>query len=123
MHVETRELPVDGPIINGRPTTVDVGMLVIDGESQFTAESLLGPAVGDEDRTLTDEATTFLAARLGDGRVLSATLKSEAKSEDISERTLKRAAQRMGLTMERDYTQPGNPTYWSLAQTVAKAPF
>ena len=126
MHVEEREVPV-GPTINGVQQAGRWGVLVTDGVSSLTAEALLSPAASEEERTQTDEAMAFLDGRLTNVPVLSATLKSEAKGEGISERTLQRAAQRMGVeTRTRDYMQPGNPTVWSrpvAGSAKTRAPF
>jgi hypothetical protein len=91
--------------------------LVDAGPSDFTTTQLLGVPADEEKRSAIDDAMDFLRDYLADGLPHDANaVKAEAKDADISERTLRRAAKRLGVnTRVREGFGPGFPSRWSLA--------
>jgi hypothetical protein len=66
------------------------------GESGAGAHDLLGGLTGEQ-RTVTDEAATFLRAELADGARLASEIKSEARKLGLSDMALFRARQTLGV--------------------------
>ena len=58
-------------------------------------------------------ATVDRLERLGDGKRNGEELQKEAEGEDISRRTLRRAAKELGVVIGRDWGEGGR-WYWSL---------
>jgi hypothetical protein len=85
------------------------------GASPHTAEGLLAQPANDEDRSAVDEAVEFLRERLADGPVEAATVKAEARRAGVAEKTLWRAAKRLGVkTNDRAGFGRGHPSRWTL---------
>ena len=86
------------PAADGAPQ-IETSRVVEIGETDHTAESVLGPALGDEERAGVDEAEQFLRDVLADGPVDAAQVKRDAKAAGISDRTLDRAKGALGIRM------------------------
>jgi hypothetical protein len=71
------------------------------GETPVTAEALLAPKGGDEERSELDEAIAFLEQALHDGPRKVKELFREANDAGISESTLKRAKRKRGVECRR----------------------
>jgi hypothetical protein len=85
-----------------------------EGESALTADQLVG-LTSHEERGAVEEAADWLRHRLTDGPFEAKSLKDEARSANIAEKTLWRAAKRLGVkTNDRAGFGPGFPSRWSL---------
>jgi len=95
--------------------TVNDGVFEWAGMSDATATEILEPdAVRDERRTKVQEAREWLVERLGDGgKHNGKKLLEECESADIAPKTLRRAANELGVVMERERGEGGR-WYWSL---------
>lgn len=94
-------------------STVDTNRLDLLGESDVAGTALLGASGDDSPSSQHERAVELLADMLGDGQCRrSKDVKAAAHTLGIPERTLKRAAQDVGVSME----SMGFPrvTYWSL---------
>jgi hypothetical protein len=81
----------------------------------FEADGLLGPGSSEEPRER-NEAETLLRKLLGDGPVSANEILGAARATGVSERSLRRAKQRLGVRSYRT-GQPGlrgGAWYWSL---------
>jgi hypothetical protein len=88
------------------------------GESGVGAHDLLGVATGEQ-RTMTDEAATFLAAELADGTRLASEIKSEARKLGLSDTALFRARQTLGVKASKRGYQ--GPWQWALPKDFTAA--
>ncbi|MCU1669506.1 MAG: hypothetical protein JWP40_2433 [Blastococcus sp.] len=98
--------------------TASVGRVTWLGESETSVRDLLQRTPsGDEDRHERDEAVDWLLGYLAanGGEAPSKDIFKAARSENIAERTLKRARTRAGV----DYERTGFPsvTYWRISQS------
>ena len=86
------------------------------GTSDVTAEQMLAAPVDDDERSAMDAAADFLRDRLGDGEPVEAKpLLHEARAAGHSDKTMRRAAKRLGVnTHDRAGFGPGFPSRWSL---------
>ena len=76
-----------------------------------------------EQRTATNEAGEFLSAFLADGAEHEfSEVKAAASVEDISERTLKRAAQKLKVVRRREGSGASHRSLWSLQNTGPSGP-
>ncbi|WP_460355820.1 AAA family ATPase [Mycobacterium sp. ZZG] len=92
---------------------------------ELISESFFGRDDGDDDDSDLGEAVNWLTDYLTEnGRTPSKTVKNAAKSDGISERTLKRAAEKMKRTGELMYFSDGFPrvTAWELLGGVQVDP-
>lgn len=92
---------------------------------ELISESFFGRDDGDDDDSDMGEAVNWLTDYLTEnGRTPSKTVKNAAKSDGISERTLKRAAEKMKRTGELMYFSDGFPrvTAWELLGGVQVDP-
>lgn len=86
------------------------------GKSDITAEALLNPEPkddgGDQDRERSRlrEAVNFLENILGEGKKLTKDVKKEQKALDISDATLRRARESIGI----EAVKSGNDWFWML---------
>lgn len=71
--------------------------VVWDGQSEVTANQLVGEQPTDEERSELDEAIEFLRTELSDGPLAAKVVKRRAGDADISERTLRRAKDRLRI--------------------------
>jgi hypothetical protein len=86
-----------------------------EGECSLTAAQLLAAPATDEERGAVDEAVDWLCERLTDGAIDAKPLKADARRAGIAERTLWRAAKRLGVkTNDREGFGRGFPSRWSL---------
>jgi hypothetical protein len=91
--------PVHLPADNLEPA-VDTARIIDVGESPHAASALLA-AAGD-DKSAVDEAADFLLVELGDGLAMaSKEILAAARRAGVSERTLRRASDRLGVVKER----------------------
>jgi hypothetical protein len=99
------------------------------GESGAGAHDLLGGLTGEE-RTVTDEAATFLRAELTEGARLASEIKTEARKLGLSDMALFRARQTLGVkasktgfkggwewTLREDFTPTTEPPKSSEAKS------
>lgn len=106
---------------NLSPLAPTVGFEIVDGrfvwvgESDLTADRMLAPATGDEERSAIEEATDWLAATLEGGDWVPASeIMSAARRDGISDRTLRRAAARLEIEKSRRGVGRSKPWYWRL---------
>ncbi len=81
------------------------------------AAALLSAPTDHEERSTLVEAQDFLGVVLAVGRVSAREVQEEARTAGISERTLKRAKQALGVDVEREGEagkRGGGTWYWSL---------
>jgi hypothetical protein len=76
------------------------------GASNLDASALLSAPTDPEERSVLQEAKDLLWDALADGPVPAAEVKREARSADISERTLKTAKRELGVLASRE-SEPG----------------
>lgn len=77
------------------------GRFVWKGESALTADALLAPEKGDEERSALDDAKGFLRELLAAGPVAAEEVRREANSAGVAEPTLKRAKAALGVQARR----------------------
>jgi AAA domain len=100
-------------------TEADNGAVRVEwkGESSLDAAALLSAPTDHEERSTFVEAQDFLRVVLADGRVPAREVQEEARTAGISERTLKRAKQALGVEVGREGEagkRGGGTWYWSL---------
>ena len=86
------------------------------GTSDVTAAQMLALPVDEEERSVLDDAVAFLRDRLSDGQVDAATVKADAHKASVSERTLRRARDRLKVK-PRKLGMTG-PWVWSLPAPI-----
>src|SRR5262249_53108524 len=82
-----------------------------------TLAELLRPPVQEKtgpEPTARDNAAVFILAFLEDGPKLATDMEAMAELQDISQRTLYRAAKQLGVIKTRENTEDGRRTWWSL---------
>jgi hypothetical protein len=108
---------IEGRVVDGDDgEPIPTSRLVIVGSSDTRADDLLATRTED-DRTDGDLAREWLEDELADGEWYeSREIKARAKAAGISERTLQRASQRLGVEVERRGTGDGRKTvsHWRL---------
>ena len=72
------------------------------GKTPYNAETLLAPAPDPEERSALEEAKEFLRDALDDGPRYNKVLKKEAREADISEATLRRAKEALGVRANKE---------------------
>ena len=88
-----------------------------EGVSEATAGQLLRVPADEEEKSALTEAKEFLLSELGRFPVLANAVKRSAREADISERTLKRAKQALGVKSVKE--SDGSWT-WSLPSEKAE---
>jgi putative DNA primase/helicase len=88
---------IEGAVVESDGLPVETSRLVIDGESNVSADALLSGPTTREEREALHEAKDFLLAELADGERPVADLLKEAAKEGISRRTLYRARNELAL--------------------------
>ena len=88
----------------GTVPEIETSRIVEIGESDHTAEQVLGASLGTAERDGVSEAEDFLREVLAAGPLDATKVKREAKAVDISERTLMRAKSSLGISMP-DYVK------------------
>jgi putative DNA primase/helicase len=89
--------------------------LVDSGTSTYTTSQLLGTPLDDEERSAGAEAEHFLSELLAAGPVEAQTVKRSSRDAGIAEKTLWRAAKKLGVkTNDRAGFGRGFPSRWSL---------
>jgi putative DNA primase/helicase len=78
-----------------------------EGTSPHTARTLLAVPEGDEERGALDEAREFLRELLSPGAVATREVAKEARSAGISDKTLRRAKEALGVRAVKDGFQGG----------------
>jgi hypothetical protein len=92
-------------------------MVFVENANDVDRQDVLGGAV-TEKRT---DAATLITAGLAFGRRLSSDVKEAGAKRGISERTMQRSAQDLGVVVEEETTASGRVTYWSLPQGSGQA--
>jgi hypothetical protein len=84
------------------------------GPSEHTADALLSAPRGEEERGKVEEAVDWLRQFLTGGRQLKADVRTAAIRLGITDITLRRARERLGIKIEREGFGPGLKFYWAL---------
>jgi len=84
------------------------------GESELTAAALLAPESNDKETGALAEAKDFLLSVLSQGGRPAEEVQAEARQTGISERTLKRAKQKLGVESRK--VSMNGPWGWSLPE-------
>ncbi len=85
------------------------------GETRHTAKSVLAAQTDTEDeRTATDKAVDYLADMLSNGEQLVRDIQRQAHEAGITDKALRRARERIGVTIRREGFGPGSKLYWRL---------
>lgn len=95
------------------------------GASRVTAGQPLAVPADEDERSALDAATDFLSERLADGQPVEVKpLLREARDAGHSDKTIRRAAKRLGVnTHDRAGFGPGFPSRWSLhGQEIPTSP-
>jgi hypothetical protein len=79
----------------------EVARVVWEGPTAHTADGLLAVAQAGEDRSALQEAEGFLLEALGDGAVPVKRLLTAARDAGVSEKTLRRAKDKLGVRAEK----------------------
>jgi DnaB helicase-like protein/AAA domain-containing protein len=104
------------------PNPITTARVVLLGEdNDINADDILTAGEADQ-RGALDKAVAWLDGVLADGPLLKADVVTLARHDDISERTLERAAERLGVTVHRDHTQRGRPSWWGHPNSTADYP-
>jgi hypothetical protein len=85
------------------------GYVVWEGESHHTAASLLAQPQDPSEKPALNEACEFLKSELAEGCVQAKTIKDEARKAGISEATLRRAKDIVGVKIRK---MNFKPSYW-----------
>jgi hypothetical protein len=80
------------------------------GGLKTPCQDVLGGVSVTDKRT---DAATLIVAELAFGRRLSSEVKEAVAKRGISEATIKRPAQDLGVVIEEETTATGRVTYWS----------
>ena len=88
------------------------------GETALTADALLSSTIGGEERTALAEAEDFLREVLSDGPVEANAVLKDARGAGISEKTLRRAKERLGVEAIRSGFGSGGRWCWRLPFTI-----
>jgi len=83
------------------------------GTVELTADQAIGEPVHDGNRSAANEAADFLKAELAGGPVAAKVVKANAKAAGISDKTLQRAADNVGVIKRKDGFQ--GEWVWSFA--------
>jgi hypothetical protein len=86
--------------------------------TDVTADQVLSQAFDHEEKGARDEAKAFLADLLADGPMPSKEVLKNARDAGVAERTLRRAAQDLGVQKSKTAMEGG--WLWKLASKVAK---
>lgn len=93
----------------------DAVRIVWEGVCHHTADDLMSPPMGEE-RSARDDAMEFLRAVLNDGPILAKNLQARARREGHAIRTLRRAADALGVEKKKIGFEGGG-WEWSFAST------
>lgn len=86
-------------------------MVYVEDADDVDRQDVLGGVSAVDKRT---DAATLIVAELAFGRRLSSDVKDAGSKRGISEATIKRAAQDLGVVIEEETTPTGRVTYWML---------
>jgi putative DNA primase/helicase len=89
------------PILLEGPPKVNTARIHLIGESERSGRDLLGAPSDHGERYELDEAITWLEGELSVGAVAAKNIVSRARGAGISERTLRRAKDALGVVSER----------------------
>ncbi|MGI8937812.1 MAG: AAA family ATPase [Iamia sp.] len=89
------------------------------GVTAHTADGLVAAPQTAEERSALDEATDWLRSMLADEPRLRSELARRARAEGISDVTLRRAREHLGVVVERDDHTEGRPSTWALPPDLA----
>ena len=104
-----------GPLGRSIGFEIDEGRFLWTGTSTLTSEDVLDGPLDSEARSKLDEAEDFLRSELGKCRLAVKNLISEARSQGISETTLRRAKKNIGVSQEKTGMEGG--WVWKLPDT------
>jgi hypothetical protein len=96
-----------------------VARVMWDGTSKHTASDLVRQRVDEEEAPALAEATRVLKEILADGPLAAGNVKMQAKTAGVSERTLDRARQVLGVTARRKGFGQGAHYEWSMPAMAA----
>jgi hypothetical protein len=88
----------------------------------ITADEAMVPAPEGGEQTMTDDAIDLLRDMLVGGRILARDIKRRAGDAGISDKALRSARQKLGITVSREGFGADTRTYWSL-HSCPPAPF
>jgi hypothetical protein len=92
------------------------------GPSSVTSRDLAAAAAEPSERGALDEATDFLREQLATGAVKVGDLQRDAKAAGITQRTLERAKQKLGIRATREGSAAGGGWWtWSLPEPAKSA--
>jgi hypothetical protein len=108
------------PSLLFEPVMDESGVVRIEwrGECDYTADDLLKPSSGHEDKL--ENARTFLLETLADGRVEQAKVMAMAAKAAIAWRTVERAKEVLGVVSRRQGWGPGSKCLWELPNVEAE---
>ena len=92
------------------------------GESDLTAERILSYAPSESDRPALNDAAEFLRDELAGGECDVATLKSDARRAGVSEITLRRAKDRLGVKAVKRGAFKDARWFWTLPEDAQTLP-
>ena len=84
--------------------------LIWTGETEIDSADIVAPEQSKDEKSAKEEAMEFLEAYLSEGAVYNKEVKDEAKELDISDRTLRRAREDLGVESE----WRGREVWWKL---------
>lgn len=90
--------------------------------SNITADAIVAPKISGEEKSALGEAKTFLEVFLANGGMNAAEVKKAATSEGISEATLQRAKNQLGIQSKRVNDQNGKVHNWEWSLSDDKSP-
>lgn len=112
---------VDEATVDTDEGPASVGRLVMCGTSERSVADILRGGPTADDAQPIDLAVDWLRDVLGDGPVASADVKKWARQAEITDRTLQRAREKLGVSVTRDDSARGRPTVWGLPDYVPPA--
>ena len=111
LRFQVETTPIAGLLPDGSPGDIEVVKIAWLGESTATADDLLG---SNEDRTATAEAREWLEDFLSEGPRPKAEVVKEARKIGVTDKPLRRAREALRVVVERDDSEKGRPSIWSL---------
>lgn len=95
------------------------GKLQWTGKSEMTAATATAPEATCDENSAMEEAGDWLQSELSHGPRLSADLHRSAHAAGIASRTLRRAANRLGVHKQKQGFGPSAEVTWSIPDTIA----
>lgn len=107
--------------INNNPE-FEVGYVANVEVSNITADAIVAPKISGEEKSALGEAKAFLEVFLANGGVNAAEVKKAATSEGISDATLQRAKNQLGIQSKRVNDQSGKVHNWEWSLPIDQSP-